>query len=90
MGLINLIKTIFLLLVLWMFGYFFARSEMYPFEEKKGWIIAREDATFLQLNESVIWELKDKEEYKLIQKLDEDELWKEQIFEEMNKKDYNF
>ncbi len=89
--LINLIKTFFILWIVWIFGFYFYKMEYSPYPIKDSRLKEeRKEASFLNLNESIISELKDREEYLNIQSVDSEEIWKEKLFEELNKKDYNF
>ena len=89
--LINLLKTVSILVVLWFFVFYFMKNQFFPYPVKEARLSeTRKEASFLYLDESVILELKDKKEYEMIQDVQEEDLWKEKLFDELDKRDYRF
>jgi len=88
---INLFKTFWILGLILLFAFYFYKSEYNPYPVKNAQLVdIRAEASFLNLNEAVILELKDKQEYDKINEIEKKELGKEWLFEEIDKKDYNF
>ena len=90
-GIISLWKTLLTLFVIAFFWFYGAKFLMFPYDVKQGRLIEeRKEASFLNLNESIVLELNDKFEYEEIQNVEKDELGKEELFDTFSKNDYRY
>lgn len=87
----SLLKTVFILFIMWFSGFSYYKYEINPYPVKDWRLVSeRVEASFLNLNETVLSELEDKQNYDNIKSVDSEELWKEWLFEEIEKDDYTF
>ncbi len=85
-----LFKTLIILGAVGFSIFIYYNKEISPAEAETTMIKERWDASFLELNEAVILEIQDKKVYPELSEPLEENIGKEELFDDLDKKNYNF